>query len=241
MNCTINTVKNVYELFKFTSQFQNNVKMECSEDGISMFAMSTCNSVFVDVQLPKEFFVSYTCPRPTSIGLNLNVLQSVLSNCKGAESLTVQTTDDEVKISVEGLQYIIKQVNIEADNMEIPELQENFSIRIEPKTLKVWKKNIMDFTKSSLCIQPTADEIILTSSGDEGNVRMTHKQEYTVYDSPNSITLGNVNLVKVFGIGSVSEELEMGYKNDMPLRMQANLREATLRVFLAPCISMEED
>jgi proliferating cell nuclear antigen PCNA len=241
MNCTFNTVKSVYELFKFTSQFQHNAKMNCTEDGISMFAMSACNSVFVDVQLPKEFFVTYSCPQPTTIGLNLNVLHSVLSNCKGADSLRMQSTDDTLLISVEGLEYTIKQVNIEAENMEIPELEENFSVCIEPKTLKLWKKNIMDFTKSTLCIQPTKDEVVLTSRGDEGNVRMTHKQEYLAFNQPDSITLGNVNLVKVFGIGSVSDTLEMGYKNDMPLRMQANLREATLRVFLAPCIDMEED
>jgi len=241
MFCTFKDPKNVYELFKFISQFETNIILECGEDGMTIFTMSNCHSVFIDVQLPSEYFSAYECQQHTSIGLNLNVLNMVLANCKNASSLNMKKCKDDIIISVESLDYSIRQVNLDKENMEVPELEENCTMTVTPSILMQWKKNVVDFTKSTLCIEPLAQGPLLSSKSDQGMVQMRSFMKYTHYNEPEKITLGNLNINRVFGIGKVSENIEIGYKNDMPLRVQANMGEGTLRVFIAPCIDMEED
>ena len=95
MQCIFGDAKNTYELFKFISQFETNIKLECSSDGITMFTMSNCHSVFIDVNLPVEYFSTFECDDSISIGLNLTVLLSALSGSKPKDSLIMKCSNGD--------------------------------------------------------------------------------------------------------------------------------------------------
>jgi len=252
MHCVFNEGVKVFRLLKFISQFETNVKLECSENGITMFTMSNCHSVFIDVVLPVEYFKEYRCESPVGIGVNLNVLLSALSSCKGNDLLSMDSSNDDkvtfTKMSEdESIHYVIKQMNIDHEIMNVPEMDENVTVQLSPSYLRAWKKNIIDFTKSSLTIDPTDSCIRFNSTGDGGDVNMEQKMpsngiEYTIITSNvKPLTIGNKNVMKAFTIGDVSDTLDFGWANTMPFRISATLGECgTLRVFLAPLIEDEE-
>lgn len=252
MECTFTNAKNTYDIFKFISQFEDHIKLECSENGISMFTMSNCHSVFIDTNLPVQFFASYKCTRNVSIGLNLLVLLNALSNSKPSDSLTVKCEDENRVIFTkhskeQSVEYTIKQMFIEDDPMEIPELQENVTVKLTPSHLKRWKKGILDFTKSTLIIDPHNDHINLSSVGDGGTVNLHQPMpadgiEYVVCNECKPVTLGNKNIIRACALGDVSDDIEFGYQNNMPFRFGATLDgSGSLRVFMAPCLSDMDD
>lgn len=252
MNCTFKDAKNTYELFKFISQFEDHVKLECSEKGISLFTMSNCHSVFLDADLPADSFSHYTCKEHTSIGLNLSVLLNALSNSKPSDSLTVKCDNSDSVVFTkhskdQAVEYIIKQMNIDDEPMNVPELDENVTVKLSPVHLKRWKKGIVDFTKSTITIDPKKDTLNLSSTGDGGTVNMHQPVpadgiEYVVCNGGKPVTLGNKNIVRVCTLGDVSSDIEFGYQNNMPFRFSASINETgLLRVFMAPCISDDMD
>lgn len=254
MNCEFKTAKQVYDLFKFISQFENEVVLDCKPEGISMFTMSNCHSVFIDVNLPVPYFSSFQCEAPTSIGLNLTVLLNALSGCNPKDTLKmIKKSDDQLtftRISEdESIEYQIRPMNIEQENLDIPEMEENVCIKIVPSYLKKWKKNMIDFTKSTLEIKPREKSLVLSSKGDGGSVTSTQSMpsfgiEYEVNKGAEPVQLGNKNVTKAFTIGDISKDIEMGWANGMPFRMSAFMGDGgTLRVFMAPCLNedMVED
>ena len=247
MQCIFNNAKITYELFKFISQFETNIKLECSEDGITMFTMSNCHSVFLDVNLPKEHFATFECDETISIGLNLTVLLAALSGSKPKDSLIMKCSDGDTvtftKMSGDNeMEYVIKQMNIEDEAMAVPELEENVTILVNTGYLKEWKKNILDFTKSTLVIEPSPKVLKLSSVGDGGTVNVTQPVpsmgiSYETCNEPEAVTLGYKNVIKVFSIGDIASDVEMGYQNNMPFRFSARLSTCgKMRVFMAPCV-----
>lgn len=252
MQCIFRDAKNTYELFKYISQFETNIKLECSPEGVSMFTMSNCHSVFIDVKLPHDYFETFECAEALSIGLNLNVLLPALSGSKPKDSLMMKCVNGDhvtfTKISGDKeMEYTLRQMCIDDEAMAVPDLNENVTVKLHTSYLKEWKKNIVDFTKSTLVIEPTSKMLKLSSVGDGGTVNVKQPMpsigiEYTVCNEPHSVTLGNKNVTKVFAIGDVSSDIDMGYQNNMPFRMSANLADSgIMRVFMAPCVGENMD
>lgn len=252
MQCTFSNAKNTYDIFKFISQFEDHVKLDCSENGITLFTISNCHSVFIDATIPTQFFESYTCRGNVSIGLNLLVLLNALSNSKPNDSLTMKCENENCVVFTkhskdQSVEYTIKQMTIEDDPMTVPELEENVTVKLTPSHLKRWKKGILDFTKSTMTINPHTDSLKLSSVGDGGTVNLHQPMpadgiEYIVCDGGKPVTLGNKNIIRACALGDVSDHIEFGYQNNMPFRFSASLNgSGSLRVFMAPCISDMDD
>jgi len=147
----------------------------------------------------------------------------------------------------QSVEYTIKQMTIEDDPMTVPELDENVTVKLTPSHLKRWKKGILDFTKSTITIDPRDDSLNLSSVGDGGTVNLHQPMpadgiEYIVCDGGKPVTLGNKNIIRACALGDVSNDIEFGYQNNMPFRFSASLNgSGSLRVFMAPCISDMDD
>lgn len=252
MQCIFKDAKNTYELFKYISQFETNIKLECYSKGISMVTMSNCHSTFIDVNLPVDYFATFECAEALNIGLNLKVLLPALSGSKPKDSLMMKCANGDhvtfTKISGDKeMEYVLRQMDIEEESVRVPDLTENVTVKVHTSYLKEWTKNIVDFTKSTLVIEPASDMLKLSSVGDWGTVNVKQPMpsigiEYTTYNEPHSVTLGNKIVTKVFSIGDVSSDVEMGYQNKMPFRMSANLADSgIIRVFMAPCVGENMD
>jgi proliferating cell nuclear antigen len=257
MKCEFKNAKKIHDIFKFVSLFEDHANLDCTEEGISLFTMSNCHTVFIDIKLPAEYFADYKCDEPCKIGLNFTVLLNALGSSKAKDSLMMECplVGDPVVFTKLGdgvnTQYTIKQMDIEnSDALTIPDMKENFTVQLSTAFLKSWKRDIIDFTGAELKIVPTPKILCISSEGDSGVVSLKQQVpsigiEYLHYDDPDGITLSNKNISKVFGdIGKVSNTIELGNKNDMPFRIGATLDDGgSLRVFVAPCIDggMDED
>lgn len=248
MKCKFTDSKQIYEIFKFIAQFTEDVNLVCAEDGISIFTMSSCHTVFIDAKMPPSYFQEYECTESCLIGLRVPILLNALT--KGKCELSMQNVGDNVLFtrttSDESVKYLIKQVNIEENNLQIPPLEENVTMTVQYSVLKKWKKSILDFTKSSVTIRPMTDSVHVSSKGDGGAVATEQSickdLQYLVFKEPSPMELGNTLLNRGMMIGEVHPVVEIGYQNGMPFRIGVKLNEkdAHLQVFIAPKYSEEE-
>ena len=71
MKCIIPSAKAFYKLLNFIAQFETNVKITCQKAGMSVFCMSACHSVFIDLKIDPSYYTKYQCEEEEEIGINL--------------------------------------------------------------------------------------------------------------------------------------------------------------------------
>ena len=249
MKCKFTDSKQIYEIFKFIAQFTESVNLVCNEDGINIFTMSSCHTVFIDANMPLGYFEEYECAESCIIGLHVPVLLTALTKAKC--ELSMEMAGDKVLFTRtmpdESIKYLIKQMNIEENPLEIPQLTENVHMLIPYAILKKWKKSILNFTKSSVTIRPMTQSVHISSKGDGGAVatdqaigKTIEEITYLRFNDPCAMELGNLLLSRGINIGEVNPIVEMGYQNGMPFRIGVKLSDGYLQVYIAPKYSDDE-
>jgi len=255
MKCIIPSAKAFYKLLNFIAQFETNVKITCQKAGMSIFCMSACHSVFIDLKIDPSYYTKYQCEEEEEIGINLAVFLAALKNGGQKDELALSTSQDHVDMDIisesEVTKYTIKMMTIDNERMEIPPIQEDVTIDIAPSYLKKWKSKVIDFTKASVKLTPKNLELHLESSDDvsNGKVRVVQNMpsdniSYDHFGAPQSVTVGNKMLSKAFNVGDVSDTVQIGWKNEMPIRFGAKITEySLLNLYIAPmiCDEMDED
>ena len=254
MKCTIPSAKSFYKLLNFIAQFETNVKITCQEAGMSIFCMSMCHSVFIDVKMDPSYYTEYVCTEFEEIGVNLTVLLAALKTGGPKDKLVLCSQQDTISIDIvsedQNTNYTIKQVNINDEAMNVPEIEEDVCINIQPSFFKTWKNKVINFTKASVTFTPTKTNIELKSEDTtQGAVKVTqlipsNGIEYEIFKNAEPITVGNKNIDKAFNIGDVSEEVQVGWKNGLPIRLGAKLTDySSIKVYIAPMVNdqMDED
>lgn len=256
MICTIPSAKTFYKLLNFIAQFETDVKITCQPAGMSIFSMSACHSVFIDAKIDPSYYTKYECNEAEEIGLNLTVFLAALKNGGLKDELVLQTKQDTIEMDIisdnEVTNYIIKQMDIDNEIMEIPQIEENVCIKIVPSFFKKWKSKVVDFTKASVTFTPKKEsfELMSIDSVNNGTVTVTQIMpsigiEYDINDGALPVTVGNKILSKAFNIGDVSDEIQIGWKNDMPFRFGAKITDYSyMNVYVAPMLDegdMDED
>lgn len=255
MKCVIPSAKAFYKLLNFIAQFETNVKITCQKAGMSVFCMSACHSVFIDLKIDPSYYTKYECEKDEEIGINLAVFLAALKNGGQKDELALSTSQDHVDMDIisesEVTKYTIKMMNIDNENMEIPHIEEDVTLDIAPSYLKKWKSKVVDFTKASVQMTPTKLEFQLESSDDvtNGKVKVVQHMpatniEYVRFQEPKPITVGNKMISKAFNVGDVSDEVQIGWKNEMPIRFGAKITDYSfLNLYIAPMITdqMDED
>tara|TARA_B100000925_G_scaffold278571_1_gene247520 strand:+ start:948 stop:1496 length:549 start_codon:yes stop_codon:yes gene_type:complete len=166
-----------------------------------------------------------------------------LKLCSGQDTVSIDiVSDDQVT------NYTIKQITIDDETMVVPDIEEDVCININPSFFKTWKKKVIDFTKASVTFTPTKTNLELKSEDTtQGAVKVTQLIpstgiEYETFNGAQPITIGNKNIDRAFNIGDVSDQVQLGWKNGMPIRFGAKLTDyCSLKVYLAPMASEEMD
>lgn len=252
MKCTIPSAKTFYKLLNFIAQFETDVKITCQPAGMGIFSMSSCHSVFIDAKIDPSYYTEYECEEYEEIGLNLTVIIAALKNGGIKDELILQTKKDTIEMDIisedEVTNYIIKQMNIESEIMEIPQIEENVCINVVPMFFKKWKSKVIDFTKSEVTFTPKKNHLEIKSVDSifNGTVKVTQVVpsvgiNYDKFNGALPVTIGNKILSKAFNIGDVTNEVQIGWKNDMPLRFGAKLTNySSMNVYIAPKLEMDE-
>lgn len=250
MKCIFPNTKQIHDVFKLISMFEVNVKLECDSDGIKLFTMSNCHTIFFDVKFPSEFFAEYECVEPTQIGLHIPPLLTRITGSKKGDTLTMECSSDTISFSKrfkdKTTDFWIKQMTIEDEALNVPSLKEDVTIRMKSAYATEWLKEVLTGVTSNLKLTPMKNKLLLSSVGDLAGVN--HYQnipaadiEYINYSAPRPVQLGNKHLTTIFKeIPKLSDEMELGYKNDMPFTIRATRESLSFRIFMAPMHLDEE-
>lgn len=248
-------IKNIKEFYTFTSmleKFEDNVKFNCTSEGIYISCLAHGNTCIVKAELEKLYFDNYVCPEPMAIGIRINVLNSILKKMKNDEVVEFKS-NGEVIIFYFGnsMSTTLKLLDMEEEDMQPPEVQYNFSATLNPFVIKQWQSTILDITKSDVqfVFQGSSDGDMDTDEQDkmtmksEGDVTVEkiETMKFNICNSPEPIKLSNKSMTIISSLSQFNRDILMCFQNACPIEFNFNLNEhAIIKCWFAPMMTDDE-
>ena len=215
------------------------VFLQMNEGGMGFRSMDSAHVALVEMDLPATVFTSYSCPRPVVMSLSLQFLGKILKSTSPSDSLCLRcaTDPDVLYVLIKGpereAEYELKLMNIEDEQLGIPELKHEIEFEMDAKIFQSIITNLTNTTGGDnleFCVMD--GRVCLVASGDmltghetlpvsvSGSVRLAYQLKYVV------------QFVKASGL---SPTVNIGLATDQPMVM----RWGVLTFYLAPKLDME--
>jgi proliferating cell nuclear antigen len=103
-------------------------------DGISISSMDSSHVCLVSVKFAKEYFHEYTVDSTITVGIKVSNLVRVLKCVEG--SVLLECSDDELLVMTQNDRYVMKTMDIDSEEMEIPDMDVEVEITADSSTLQ---------------------------------------------------------------------------------------------------------
>ena len=78
-SCTLSNSETWMNIFKSLNFFVDTAALKVDKEGITLYGDNSSNTGMYELKMPKNFFSSYTCDKPTEYNINLNEFCNVLT------------------------------------------------------------------------------------------------------------------------------------------------------------------
>ena len=102
MRLTLSEPKYLKDSISIISELVNEAKLRISRDGIELVAMDPANVAMVIFKLLSSAFTEYDVKQKVEIAINLNNLKQILRRANPDDILTLETTENKLKIVLKG-------------------------------------------------------------------------------------------------------------------------------------------
>ncbi|KAJ2921459.1 hypothetical protein H1R20_g15634, partial [Candolleomyces eurysporus] len=158
---------------------------ECNEEGINLQAMDNSHVALVSVLIQAAGFKRYRCDRPMPLGVNLGSLTKVLKCAKDDDICTLKAADEadilnlvyEAKNSDRIAEYEMKLMDIDADQLGIPETEYDARVTMPANEFARIVKDL-SLLGESVRIEVSKEGVRFASEGEaaNGNVLLKHSE-----------------------------------------------------------------
>lgn len=208
------------------------------EDGISISSMDSSHVCLVSVKFAKEYFHEYTIDSTITVGIKVSNLVRVMKCVEG--SVLFECSDNELFVMTENDRYVMKTMDIDSEEMDIPDMDVEVEITADSSVLQKYIKNIASFG-DTIEFKTIDDEIIMKTSGDIGTVELRVDQPVTIHGQL-SASFASRYLVTFMKAANISKQIRVKLHSELPVMFSYEFAENSfIKFFLAPKITDEDE
>jgi len=264
------------EILKKIKIFTDNVVIQFTNEYMYIQGMDSSHVVIFELKLYSDWFETYIITKENAyeFGINTNIISKILSVRDENQYIRlVQNDDDQDKLSIEFINeneqtkskkqenYVDTQpkksncyekffhlplVDIDCDMFEIPPTEYDATLELESKNIKGLIDNFALFDVSILDFTFNQDDISLTTSGIETNMKVNilHEQMelYSITENTEFKNSFNLNFIhKICQFSKISKNVQIQQTKDRPLEFTYMIDDVnTFRFYLAPSINDDD-
>ncbi|CDO52064.1 hypothetical protein DV451_002594 [Geotrichum candidum] len=235
-----------------------NCNFDCSEEGISLQAMDDSHIALVSFKLYTDAFSTYRCDRNIPLGINVESLMKVLKSGNNDDVLTLRADDNGSNLNLifedasqdRISEYNLKLMEIEQENMAIPETEHKVTINMPSAEFQRICRD-MSVLSESVTIEVTKDGVRFSAEGDIGAGSIHLKPKTDLSDDTKSVKVQVEEPVKLsFNLkyllftcksGSLSNVVTLHMSPDVPIVIKYQIPAGYVQFFLAPKIEDDEE
>ena len=155
-------------------------------------------------------------------------------------SVLFECSDNELFVMTENDRYVMKTMDIDSEEMDIPDMDVEVEITADSSVLQKYIKNIASFG-DTIEFKTIDDEIIMKTSGDIGTVELRVDQPVTIHGQL-SASFASRYLVTFMKAANISKQIRVKLHSELPVMFSYEFAENSfIKFFLAPKITDEDD
>jgi len=242
MKLVLAETKLIKEPITIISDLVTEAKFRIGKNAIEMIAMDPANVAMVIFRLLSSAFVEYSVKEETDIAINLNNLKQVLRRIKGSDNLTLELSDNKLKLILSGTTvrtFYLPLIDQQEKEHKEPDLKFKTIIKCPSGMLNDAIEDV-EIVAESVMFQSEEKKFIVSASGDTGKATVEIKAEENVtIDSTEKVkSKYSIEYLKKMIQGSkISGQVAIHFNKDYPLKLEYKELDKIQMVFiLAPRI-----
>jgi proliferating cell nuclear antigen len=247
------------KILEAVKELVNDANFDCTSNGMSLQAMDNTHVALVHLLLREGAFDHYRCDRPLSLGVNMGSLSKILKCAGNNDSITLKAEDsgDSLSFVFESpeherySEFEMKLVDIEADQLGIPETEYSAVIRMPSAEFKRICADL-SVIGDTVTLAATKAGVKFSTTGEIGNGSILVRQNASADDEKNATLIElkeNVTLtfaLKYLNIfaksNALADSVTLSLSKDSPLLVEYKFNDnGHIRYYLAPKIDEENE
>lgn len=242
MKLVLAETKLIKEPITIISDLVTEAKFKVGKNGIEMIAMDPANVAMVIFRLLSSAFVEYTVKEDAEIAINLNNLKQVLRRIKGSDNLTLELSDNKLKLVLSGTTvrtFFLPLIDQQEKDHKEPDLKFKTKITCPSSMLNDAIEDV-EIVAESVTFQSEEKKFIVSASGDTGKATVDIKAEDDVKIETSEKVKSKYSieyLKKMIQGSKISGHVQINFSKDYPLKLEyKEVDKIQMAFILAPRI-----
>lgn len=213
-----------------------------TKEGISLKAMDPSSISMISFTMPNKSFSKFSVEKPTSIGLNIENLDKMLSRTRDGESLVMKDSDNKLLLEFIGpngrRRYKLQLIDVKKSVEKEPNVEFDAHVKINGEPLKDIIKDA-GLISSYISFNAAKNQFSVRARGDSGELEEFHETDSGIMkkmdakkEAESTFNLEFLeNMIKACPPGN---DIDIALKSNEPMRLGYNIGDASVTYFLAP-------
>ncbi len=246
MKLTLAEPSYLKESINIISDLVNEARFKINKDAMELVAMDPANVAMVIFKLLSSCFTEYDVKEETQIAINLGNLKQILRRVSPNDMLSLELTEDnKLSIRLKGdttRTFNLPIIELEEKEQKIPDLKFPISITMPSATLTSSIEDA-DIVAESVTLEVEKGKFTIHAAGDLSQAKIEVKEGDNVKIEADENVKAKYSieyLKKMIGGAKLSENVEIRFKKDYPLKIDFKAVDKLLLSFiLAPRVENE--
>jgi proliferating cell nuclear antigen len=222
------------KVFTTIGDLCDDVNIVFGDDGVSMSSMDSSHVCLVAVRFSSEYFQDYSVKSATAVGIKVSNFVRVLK-CLEGHSVMFECTDDEFIVMSQHHRYAMKTLDLDTEEMNIPDMDTAVEITAVSSALQKDIKNIASFG-DTVEFHTSDGELSMKTTGDIGTVELRIDQPTEIREEL-AASFAARYLVTFAKAANISKQVIVKISNELPIVFEyAFAQDSFVKFFLAPKI-----
>ncbi len=213
-----------------------------TKEGIGLKAMDPSSISMISFFMPNKAFSKFNIDKNTTVGLNLENLNKILSRTRDGESLIMKDVDNKLFLEFVGAsakrRYRLQLIDVKKNFEKEPNVEFDAFVEINGEPLKDIIKDA-SLISSYISFKASKGQFAVNARGDSGELEELHDVDGAatkkVDAGKNTESTFNLefleNMVKSCPAGG---NIAISLKSNEPMKLKYNIGDAEVTYYLAP-------
>jgi len=236
------TIKKLFVVFNDLVDVAN---LSFTGDGLNVQSMDTSHVSLINLKIGKSYFKEYSIDQEANIGVKISNFVRILE-CIGNDEVTISFTydnPDELIIKSDYSDFKMKTIDIDTEEMEIPEMDIDVLIDADSSVIQKYLKNMAGFGDTVKMY--TEDDVVhMKTTGEIGEVDMQIHDQRVEIRGKLSCEFATRYLMTFSKASGISKRVVIKLLDDQPGIFEYVFdteSDSRISFFLAPKIKDDDD
>jgi proliferating cell nuclear antigen PCNA len=229
-------------LINIISDLVTEVRLKVNKNGMGLVAVDPATVAMVYFNIPAELFSQFDVEKEEVLGVNLDNLKAILRRCGLGSKLHLEKEDNLLKISIQDKikrDFTLALIDVEGEEKEMPQWEFKSVIKMEAQA---FVDAIEDCAVVSDACTFIAEPNKFTIEAKGLNSARTEfsSEEVQIFSDPSAARFSLEYLSKFIKGAKVSNNVELNFSDNHPMRINFPSGKVILSFVLAPRVEQDD-